>query len=80
MFPIKNAVPSRYPPVVTRWLIAVNCGVFLFQLSLSPSELEAFLHAFALVPARFFGPYVGAELSPVDFLAFITNTFISTCG
>ena len=40
MIPIRNAVPSRYPPVVTWILIATNCLVFLFQDSLSPDELE----------------------------------------
>ena len=43
MIPIRNAVPSRYPPVVTWILIATNCLVFLFQDSLSPDELELFL-------------------------------------
>ncbi len=28
MFPMQNAVPTRYPPVVTWALIAVNCAVF----------------------------------------------------
>ena len=28
MIPIRNAVPSRYPPVITWILIAINCLVF----------------------------------------------------
>jgi hypothetical protein len=47
MIPIRNAVPSRYPPLVTWILIATNCLVFLFQDSLSPDELELFLRQFA---------------------------------
>jgi hypothetical protein len=31
MIPIRNAVPSRSPPLVTWILIATNCLVFLFQ-------------------------------------------------
>jgi membrane associated rhomboid family serine protease len=54
MFPIANGVPLRYPPVATWALIAVNWAVFLFQLSLSPSELDAFLDRYALIPARYF--------------------------
>lgn len=53
MIPIRNAVPSRYPPVVTWLLIATNCLVFLLQTSLSPAELEEFLREFALIPARY---------------------------
>jgi hypothetical protein len=52
MIPIRNAVPSRSPPLVTWILIATNCLVFLFQDSLSPEELELFLRQFALIPAR----------------------------
>jgi membrane associated rhomboid family serine protease len=53
MIPIRNAVPSRYPPAVTWMLIATNCLVFLFQDSLSPDELELFLRQFALIPAHY---------------------------
>ena len=41
MLPIEIAVPTRYPALVTYALIAANCLVFLFQISLPPSELEA---------------------------------------
>ncbi len=51
MIPIRNAVPSRYPAVITWTLIAINCAVFLFQDSLSPHELELFVREFALIPA-----------------------------
>jgi len=77
MFPIKNAVPTRYPPVATWLLIGVNCVVFLFQIGLGPSGLEHFLSSFALIPARYFEPVPGAEAtSPVDYLPFLTNTFL----
>ena len=77
MFPIQNTVPTRYPPVVTWSLIAVNCVVFLFQVGLGPSDLEHFLSDFALTPARYFEPFAGADAtSPVDYLPFLTNTFL----
>src|ERR1700704_3099493 len=53
MIPIRNAVPSRYPPVVTWMLIATNCLVFLFQDSLGPYDLELLLRQFALIPALY---------------------------
>jgi len=53
MFPIRNAVPTRYPPVVTWILIAINCAVFLFRIGLSPVEEQLFLSQFALIPARY---------------------------
>jgi membrane associated rhomboid family serine protease len=77
MFPIKNAVPTRYPPVVTWALIAANCLVFFVQLGLSPGEEELFLIRFALIPARYFGLLpVGSASSPADYLPFLTMMFL----
>ncbi len=78
MFPIKNTVPTRYPPVVTWALIATNCIVFLFQISLTPGELEWFLVNFALIPARYFAPlaFGQPQLGFSDYLPFLTNTFL----
>jgi membrane associated rhomboid family serine protease len=76
MIPIKNTVPSRDPPVVTWTLIAINCSVFLFQISLSPRELEEFLTRFALIPALYFVPYYASNLSLADYMPFVTNMFL----
>ena len=76
MIPIRNAVPSRYPPVVTWMLIATNCFVFLLQNSLGPLELEQFLRNFALIPARYPIVYRDANLTAADFLPFFTMMFL----
>jgi len=76
MFPIRNTVPTRYPPVVTWTLIALNAAVFLFQISLTPAELETFMLRFALIPAFYFSPYVGASLTLTDYLPFLTMMFL----
>jgi membrane associated rhomboid family serine protease len=76
MFPIKNAVPTRYPPLVTWALITVNCAVFLFELSLSPGEVNWLLLRFALIPAQYFSPESDTGLSPVDYLPFLTMMFL----
>src|SRR5258707_14294042 len=77
MFPIANGVPLRYSPVATWALIAANCVIFLFQLSLSPSELDLFLDRYALVPARYFdaGGFDSA-MSATDYLPFVSNMFL----
>jgi membrane associated rhomboid family serine protease len=78
MFPIQNAVPCRYPPAATSALIATNCVVFFFQLSLSPRGLDWFLINFALIPARYFAPVVFGDAEPalLDYLPFFTNMFL----
>ncbi len=77
MFPIANGVPLRYSPVATWALIAANCVIFLFQLSLNPSELDLFLDRYALIPARYFdvGGFDSA-MSPSDYLPFVSNMFL----
>jgi membrane associated rhomboid family serine protease len=53
MIPLRDVIPSRTRPVVTVALIALNALVFLRQMGLPPDVLEAFIHAFGLVPADF---------------------------
>ena len=72
MFPIRVAVPTRYPPVITWTLIFINCAVFFIQLNLSPGELQEFLYRFALVPAR----YAKGNLDASDIVPFFTMMFL----
>ena len=77
MIPIRNAVPSRYPPVITWMLIVTNCLVFLFQDSLSPYELKLLLRQFALIPARYTAFASGeTELAAIDILPFFSMIFL----
>ena len=78
MFPIQIAVPTRYAAIVTWSLIATNCVVFLFELSLSPSQLESFLTRFALIPALYFMPVYFGVTNPalLDYLPFVSNMFL----
>ena len=41
MFPIKDNVPSRRVPFVTWLIIAANTVIFMFEVSLTPRQLEA---------------------------------------
>jgi membrane associated rhomboid family serine protease len=51
VFPIRDTVPSRSVPIVTWSLIAVNAAIFLYQLTLPPGTLVAFVSYFGMVPA-----------------------------
>ena len=52
MFPIRDTIPSRRPPLVTWLLIGVNVAAFVYQLALPANASEAMIHRFAMVPAR----------------------------
>jgi membrane associated rhomboid family serine protease len=53
MFPLKDTQPSYSRPVVTIALIVVNVLVFLFEYSLGPRTLNAFIESYGLVPDHF---------------------------
>ena len=50
MVPLKDENPIKITPYVTYGLIAINIIVFVYELSLNPSQLEVFFHFFAIVP------------------------------
>src|SRR5260370_25495071 len=56
MLRFRDPVPTRSPPIATRLLVLINALVFLFELTLSPPELEGLFHVFGIVPARFTHP------------------------
>src|SRR5260370_13960365 len=78
MIRMKIALPPRSPPVITWMLIAANCLVFVFQDSLSPSELVLFVRQFALIPALYSDFLTSGEtdLAASDFLPFFTMMFL----
>lgn len=78
MFPIRNTVPTRFPPAATWMLIAANCVVFLIEIALPARTQEWFVINFALIPARYFDPASLGIASPslIDYLPFFTNMFL----
>src|SRR2546429_736597 len=78
MFPIKDSVPSRSVPVVTRALILINVIVFFFELMVPQQSIEQMFYLFGVVPARFthldWAAYVGF---PVDnYWPILTHQFL----
>jgi membrane associated rhomboid family serine protease len=78
MFPIGDNIPARSPPIATWLLIFVNGLVFLLELGLPEPQLEAFLHLFGLVPARYTHPDWAVWFGfPADsYWPFLTSMFI----
>lgn len=56
MFPVSDVIPSRTVPFVTVGLIVANVLVFLYQFTLSPTDLRAFMASYAVIPAGFWPP------------------------
>jgi len=53
MIPLRDVIPSRTFPLFTITFIVLNSVAFLFEVSLPERALEAFLHVYGVVPARF---------------------------
>jgi membrane associated rhomboid family serine protease len=78
VFPIRDSVIRTREPVVVWTIIGLNVAGFLYQLTLTAPELQAFLLQHALVPRRYFFPAWGARvgLPAADLTPFLTNTFL----
>jgi membrane associated rhomboid family serine protease len=74
--PLKDLTPHRQPPIVNILLIVTNVAVFLYQLTLSPHLLKAFLMANATIPARFPAFLAGRIDFHGAFLPLVTSMFL----
>ncbi len=54
MFPLTDTIPSRRRAWVTWTLIAINVVVFLYEVSLTPRELNRLFVTWGFVPRRLF--------------------------
>lgn len=53
LFPIgDDQVKGGHYPIVTYLLLALNIGAFLYEIQMSPQELEAFIFTYGSIPAE----------------------------
>ena len=78
MIPIRDTIPGRNPPIAVLTLIAINVGVFLFELTMTPEQLQEFFYRFGIVPARYSHPAWASQLGLRfdDFWPFLTCQFL----
>lgn len=78
MFPLSDNNPIRITPYVTYGIIAVNVLVFLYQLTLTPTELENFFYTWAVVPSELTKGFSGTlQYQPFpEWITLITSQFL----
>lgn len=78
MFPISDDNPTRITPFVTYALIGANIFIFLYQLTLTPPQLEQFFRLYAVVPRELTASFLGIPINqPVpEPLTLITSQFL----
>ena len=75
MIPLKDDQPRYSTPYVTWFLLAINVGVFLFEVMLNPPAREAFVFQFGMVPDQLTHA-VGAGALGQGFLPMLTSMFL----
>ncbi len=78
MVPLKDENPIQITPYVTYTLIAINVAVFIYELLLTPSELNHFFHLFAIVPLELNASFhtVATDQPVPEILTLITSQFL----
>lgn len=78
MVPLKDENPIQITPVVTYTLIAINLALFLFEVTLSPGQLDAFMHDFAFVPSELSTSLRGVSTGDAipEALTLVTSQFL----
>ncbi len=78
MVPIRDENPVYNPPWVTRALILINIGVFIYQLQLPVEQLEDFFFTWAFVPCQLMNScQVDLPASPFpEWITLITSQFL----
>lgn len=74
MIPLRDTIPSRRTPFVIWLLVALNVGVFVWELSLGPG-LDSQIHVFGFIPARFFDVSFSHSGAAERFLPLLTSMF-----
>jgi membrane associated rhomboid family serine protease len=76
--PLRDNNPTKITPYVTYTLIAINIAVFLYEISLTPPELNGFFHLFAVVPEELTRSWQGYDIGqPVpETLTLVTSQFL----
>ena len=78
MVPLKDENPIQIIPYVTYSLIAVNITVFIYELLLTPTELNRFFHLFAVVPLELNASLPGTPMARLlpEALTLLTSQFL----
>lgn len=78
MIPTHSTVAYRATPVVTWGVMGLCVVAFLYQMTLSTPDLQRFIEAHALVPARYVDPTWAAarNASRFDLSPFVTSMFL----
>ena len=85
MIPLRDTIPTRTVPFLTRLLVVANVAAFVLEL-LQGARLDAFVDTFGFVPARLFRPDLfpgwttGAAVVTIFTAMFLHGGFLHLAG
>lgn len=75
MVPLRDDNPTTITPYVTYGLIAANVLAFIYELTLTPQQLDGFFHLAAVVPRELTASFSGVPINqPVPELATLISS------
>lgn len=78
MVPLRDQNPIKITPYVTYVLIGLNIAVFLYEINLSPDQLDVFFRLFAVVPKELTASFRGINVNqPIpEWMTLFTAQFL----
>lgn len=76
MFPLRDTIPSRRPPLVMWLLVLLNALVFAHELRLPERGIELFFERYGVVPARLRLDWAALLAAPDAYLGLVTSMFL----
>jgi len=75
LIPLYDTIPSAKKPYVMYSIILANIAVFIYELTLNPIQLKAFMFEYGLVPARYTVGYF-RDLLGFSLIPWFTHMFL----
>ncbi len=79
MVPLRDRNPTVLTPVVTYIILGINVIVFLYELTLSSADLQAFFETWAVIPSQLTAAFAGQMTDPgrpPEWITLITAQFL----
>ena len=79
MIPLRDANPTRRPPVVTIALVIASLALFAYELGLlatGEAELDAFVRTFGVVPAELMAAWGEGSFVSMESVTLVTSQFL----
>lgn len=76
MIPLRDTIPSRNKPLMTRFIIALNVVVFLLQFITPDDQVSGLVYYFGFIPGEFGEVLKAQPVSVLSYYPIVTSLFL----